>query len=92
VAEVPGSRVRPAHPRVERVHEGRGRPRASSSAAKGRPRTAGPVIPRVEKITVGELLDGLKAEYEANGRRSLDRLTFSLAHLRPVFGARRAVM
>jgi integrase len=50
-----------------------------------------PVIPRVEKVTVGELLDGLKAEYEANGRRSLDRLTFSLAHLRPVFGPRRAV-
>ena len=49
------------------------------------------VIPRVEKVTVGELLDGLKAEYEANGRRSLDRLTYSLAHLRPVFGSRRAV-
>ena len=50
-----------------------------------------PVIPRVEKVTVGELPDGLKAEYEANGRRSLHRLTFSLAHLRPVFGSRRAV-
>ena len=56
------------------------------AATEGRP-----VIPRVEKVTVGELLDGLKAEYEANGRRSLDRLTYSLAHLRPVFGSRRAV-
>jgi integrase len=56
------------------------------AATEGRP-----VIPRVEKVTVGELLDGLKAEYEANGRRSLDCLTFSLAHLRPVFGSRRAV-
>ena len=49
------------------------------------------MIPRVEKVTVGELLDGLKAEYVANGRRSLDRLMFSLAHLQPVFGSRRAV-
>ena len=51
-----------------------------------------PVIPRVEKVTISGLtFDGLKAEYEANGRRSLDRLTYSLAHLRPVFGSRRAV-
>ena len=55
---------------------------------KARPIEGRPVIPRVEKVTVGELLDALTAEYEANGRRSLDRLAVSLAHLRPVFGAR----
>jgi integrase len=56
------------------------------AAVEGRP-----VIPRVEKVTVGELLDAVSAEYQANGRRSVDRLAFSLAHIRPVFGPRRAV-
>ena len=49
-----------------------------------------PIIPRADKVTVGELFDALEAEYRANGRRSLKRLRTSLAHLRPVFGARRA--
>jgi integrase len=56
------------------------------AASEGRP-----VIPRVEKLTVGTLLDDLTAEYAANGRRSIGRLAFSLAHLRPAFDARRAV-
>jgi integrase len=50
-----------------------------------------PVIPRAERLTVEQLAQGLREDYQANGRRSADRLEFSLAHLLPVFGARRAV-
>jgi integrase len=46
------------------------------------------VPPQADKVTVGELFDDLGAEYRANGRRSLRRLGFSLAHLRPVFAGR----
>jgi integrase len=49
------------------------------------------ILPRADKISIGELADDLKAEYAANGRRSADRLEFSLAHLLPVLGDRRAV-
>jgi site-specific recombinase XerD len=42
------------------------------------------------KVTVNELLDDLVLEYRANVRRSQKRLKFSLAHLRPALGARRA--
>jgi integrase len=49
------------------------------------------VIPRVDTVTVDHLLDTLRADYQANGRRSLDRLDISLGHLRPAFGLRRAV-
>jgi hypothetical protein len=49
------------------------------------------ILPRADKITIRELADDLKAEYAANGRRSADRLEFSLAHLLPVLGDRRAV-
>jgi integrase len=49
-----------------------------------------PIIPRADKVTVGELFDALEAEYRANGRRSLKRLRTSLAHLRPTFDTRRA--
>jgi integrase len=38
-----------------------------------------------------DLADGLTAEYQANQRRSSERLHFSLKHLLPVFGDRRAV-
>ncbi len=48
------------------------------------------VPPRADKVTVGELLDDLTAEYRANGRRSLRRLASSLQHLRPAFGDRAA--
>jgi integrase len=49
------------------------------------------ILPRADKVTVRELADDLKAEYAANGRRSADRLEFSLAHLLPALGDRRAV-
>jgi integrase len=49
------------------------------------------IDPRADKVTVRELADDLKAEYAANGRRSLDRLGFSLAHLLPDLGGYRAV-
>jgi hypothetical protein len=55
-------------------------------AAAGSSRTS----PRTEKVTVGELLDDLVIEYKANGRR-VDRILYSLAHLRPVFALRRAM-
>jgi integrase len=48
-------------------------------------------LPRADKVTVRELTDDLKTEYAANGRKSGDRLEFSLAHLLPVFGDRRAL-
>jgi hypothetical protein len=37
-----------------------------------------------------QLLETLTAEYQANGRRSQDRLAVSLTHLRPALGAARA--
>jgi integrase len=49
------------------------------------------VIPRASKLTMKDLADGLTAEYQANQRRSSERLHFSLKHLLPVFGDRRAV-
>ena len=49
------------------------------------------ILPRADKVTIRELADDLTAEYAANGRRSADRLEFSLAHLLPVLGDRRAV-
>jgi len=48
------------------------------------------IIPRADRVTVGELLDELKQEYEANARKSIERLGFSLARLRPFFGHLRA--
>ena len=48
------------------------------------------VTPRADRITVAELAEHLKADYAANARRSADRLGFSLAHLLPFFGARKA--
>ena len=47
--------------------------------------------PRASKITVAELATALTADYTANGRRSLDRLELSLAHLLPFFGPQRAL-
>jgi integrase len=49
------------------------------------------IVPRANKITVAELAEGLKADYKANGRKSADRLGFSLAHLLPFFGPRPAM-
>ena len=49
------------------------------------------VVPRADRITIGELAEHLKADYKANGRRSGDRLALSLTHLLPVFGARKAI-
>ena len=49
------------------------------------------IAPRADRLTVAQLAENLKADYQANGRRSADRLTFSLAHVLPFFGARRAV-
>lgn len=49
-----------------------------------------PVMPRAEKIRVAELFEDLRHEYRVNGRRSADRLEFSLGHLVPVFGLRAA--
>ena len=49
------------------------------------------VVPRADRVTIAELAEHLKADYKANGRKSADRLAFSLAHLLPVFGARKAI-
>jgi hypothetical protein len=57
---------------------------------EGRVAAGLPVSPRADRVTVAELLEDVIADYTANGRRSAERLAFSLARLRPVFGARRA--
>ena len=49
-----------------------------------------PILPGANRITIGDLADDLRNDYTANERRSADRLEFSLAHLLPVFGHRRA--
>jgi integrase len=49
------------------------------------------IMPRSDRVTVAELAEGLKADYRANGRRSLRRLDLTLAHLLPVFGPKRAM-
>jgi integrase len=49
------------------------------------------VVPRADRVTIAELAENLKADYQANGRKSVDRLEFSLAHLLPVFGPRKAI-
>jgi len=55
----------------------------TGAAAEGRP-----TAPRTEKVTVEELLTDLEHEYRANAR-GVDRLGYSLAHVRPTFGPRR---
>src|SRR5262245_3043213 len=47
--------------------------------------------PRANKITVAELAEDLKADYNANGKRSLDRLELALGHVLPFFGGQRAL-
>jgi hypothetical protein len=49
------------------------------------------IVPRSDRVTIAELAENLKADYKANGRKSADRLEFSLAHLLPFFGTRRAM-
>jgi integrase len=56
----------------------------TGAAADGRPTS-----PHTEKVTVDELLTDLENEYEANAR-GVARLRYSLAHVRPAFGLRRA--
>src|SRR5690242_6574071 len=49
------------------------------------------IVPRADRVTIAALAETLKADYAANARKSADRLTFSLAHLLPFFGTRRAI-
>ncbi len=60
--------------------------RREGAAAEGRH-----VILGEDKITIAELADDLRRDYQANRRRSGDRLEYSLAHLLGFFGPRRAV-
>jgi len=72
---------------TEKEHEAKRRLRQREGAAvEGRV-----LIPRSDRVTVAELAQDLVADYKANGRKSADRLGFSLAHLLPVFGPRRAI-
>ena len=61
-----------------RLREGR--------AAEGRP-----VLAHADKVRVYQLAEDLLNDYRANERPSLDRLEYSLKHLLPFFGERRAV-
>src|SRR5262245_39126062 len=47
--------------------------------------------PHANRVTIAQLAEDLKADYTANGRRSLDRVELSLAHLLPFFGPMRAL-
>ena len=47
-------------------------------------------LPDADKTTFDQLAQMLTDDYTANGRRSLDRVEDSLAHLRPAFGHLRA--
>jgi integrase len=49
-----------------------------------------PIMLRAERVRVGELLDDLLVEYQANDRRSIERAKYSVAHLRGFFGDARA--
>lgn len=49
-----------------------------------------PIALGAERVRVGELLDDLLTEYRINGRRSIRRATFSVAHLRRFFDQARA--
>jgi integrase len=49
-----------------------------------------PIAIGADRVRIGALLDDLITEYTANGRRSLRRTRFSVAHLRRAFGDARA--
>jgi len=50
-----------------------------------------PLVKNADRILVRDLAESLKTEYKANGRKSVERLRYSLAHVLPHFGHRRAV-
>src|SRR4030095_13614141 len=58
---------------------------------EGRAAEGKPILPRADKITIDELTDDLKAEYQANNRRSIGRLEDSLGHVLGFFGGWRAM-
>lgn len=49
-----------------------------------------PIAIGADRVRIGALLDDLITEYAANGRRSIKRARFSVAHLRRAFGDARA--
>jgi integrase len=49
-----------------------------------------PIVRHADKLLVRELTESLETEYKANGRKSAERLRYSLAHVLPHFGHRRA--
>lgn len=50
-----------------------------------------PLTPGARRLTVRELLESVHADYAVNGKRSLERLGYSIAPLVASFGDRRAV-
>ena len=49
-----------------------------------------PVVKNADRVLVKELTASLETEYRANDRKSSERLRYSLAHVLPHFGHRRA--
>src|SRR4029453_12405656 len=45
------------------------------------------ILPRVDRVTVAQLAEDLKAHYRANGRKSADRLAFDRGHPPALFCA-----
>ena len=58
---------------------------------EGRVATGQPILPRVDRVRVEELLDDLKAHYQTTGRRNLKEAENRLVPLRSFFRGRRAV-
>jgi len=50
-----------------------------------------PVGPQLERTTFDDLMEGIRADYKANERRSLERLETSIKHLTNFFGWDKAI-
>jgi integrase len=81
---VSGTLVREASGTASQTEATRLLKRREGAAAEGRQTSTG-----AAKVTLGELLDDLEVEYQAN-ERDLGRLRVSLAHVRPSFNTVRA--
>jgi integrase len=81
-----GQTVRVSTGTADRKEAERELKRLEGEAVAGKVRVQG-----ADKVTIADLADALVTEYEVNGRRSVERLRFSLAHLLPALGSLRAL-
>src|SRR3954463_3824854 len=67
-----------------------GRPIRESTDREGRVTMGAPILPKVQRVLVGELLADLKAHYETTGQRTLREAETRLTPLIQFFTGRRA--